>query len=258
MAKTALITGATSGIGASFARFLAHQGYDLILVARDESRLTQSARDLSVEFGVKCEILPADLSTDAGTSRVAVRAADTNSPINVLINNAGFAIKESFLKTEVTAELQLLDVLARTPMRLMHSVLPGMKDRNEGIVINVSSVAGWLAGGSYSAAKAYLTVLSESLHTELAGTNVKVLALCPGFTHTEFHQRAKMRMAGLPNFMWLTADDVVAKAWSDAKAGKAISVPGKQYMFLTAIARIGPRPLVRKLGIKIRIRQRSK
>lgn len=140
----------------------------------------------------------------------------------------------------------------------MHSVLPIMKVRNQGIIINVSSVAGWIAGGSYSAAKSYLTVLSESLHTELAPTNVTVIALCPGFTRTEFHQRGKMRMSGLPQFMWLDADRVVAKTWLDALAGKALSIPGWQYGILTTFARFGPRPLVRKIGINVRVKQRRK
>ncbi len=258
MAKIAVITGATAGIGASFARLLAKEGHDLVLVARDQARLEKGAADLSAEFGIKCEILSADLSTEVGVVLLEKRVSDPKLPIDVLINNAGFAIKESFTKSRLSAELQLLDVLARTPMRTMHSALPAMISRNNGIIINVSSVAGWTAGGTYSAAKSYLTVLSESLHTELSGTKVQVLALCPGFTHTEFHERAKMNMRGLPNFLWLSADEVVAKAWADALAGEAISVPGMQYQILSTLARFGPRPLVRRLGMKIRVKQRSK
>lgn len=258
MSKTALITGASSGIGGRFARLLAREGYDLVLVARDENRLKESADALKNEFGVKTEILVADLSTEQGTRSVEERVADPDRPIDVLINNAGFGLRESFLKSERDSEQQLLDVLVRTPMRLMHSALPSMKERNSGIIINVSSVAGWIAGGTYSAAKSYLTVLSESLHTELRATNVNVLALCPGFTHTEFHQRGKMRMEALPKFMWLEADHVVAKAWSDARAGKALSVPGWQYMIVSSLARFAPRPLVRKVGMNVRVRQRHK
>lgn len=258
MAKNALITGATAGIGASFAQLLANEGYDLVLVARDLTRLQATARNLAERFGISCEVLPADLSLESDIVRVEERLNNLDSPIDILINNAGFAIKESFTKSSLSAEIQLLDVLARTPMRLMHSALPAMMVRNAGIIINVSSVAGWTAGGTYSAAKSYLTVLSESLHTELTGTKVEVLALCPGFTHTEFHDRAKMKMNGLPNFLWLNADEVVAKAWTDALAGKAISVPGRQYQILSTIARFGPRPLVRRLGMKIRVKQRSK
>ncbi len=143
-------------------------------------------------------------------------------------------------------------------MRLMHQVLPGMKARNKGVIINVSSVAGWIAGGTYSASKSYLTVLSESLHTELASTNVKVSALCPGFTRTEFHERGRMSMKGLPAFMWLNSDKLVATAWKQALAGKAVSVPGWQYQLLTFVMRNAPRPMVRKIGMNVRIKQRGK
>ena len=152
----------------------------------------------------------------------------------------------------------MFDVLVRTPMRLMHVILPQMKERDSGTIINVSSVAAWIAGGSYSASKSYLTVLSESLHTELAATKVKVSALTPGFTRTEFHQRGRMKMGALPNFMWLNADDLVAKAWADSQKGAAISVPGWQYIVLSSILRFGPRPLIRKLGMSVRVRQRNK
>lgn len=258
MAKTALVTGASAGIGKSFARLLAREGYDLVLVARDEPRLNEVAVALKNEFGVQSEILQADLSTEAGWQAVKERVSSSESPIHVLINNAGFGIRESFLISDQIAEQQLLDVLVRTPMRLMHAVLPLMKVQNSGIIINVSSVAGWIAGGTYSAAKSYLTVLSESLHTELKNTNVNVLALCPGFTHTEFHQRGKMRMNGLPKFMWLDADSVVEKAWADALSGKALSVPGWQYGILSTFARFAPRPMVRKLGMNVRVKQRRK
>jgi short-subunit dehydrogenase len=258
MNKLALITGATSGIGASFARHLASNGYDLILVARDLSRLEDKAQMLTRDFGIACEILSADLAATGGLLMVENRVASVEKPIDVLINNAGFGINKSFLLSDIEAEQQLLDVLVKTPMRLMHAVLPVMKSRNSGIIINVSSVAAWIAGGTYSAAKSYLTVLSESLHTELKGTNIEVLALGPGFTRTEFHKRGRMQMNTLPNFMWLNADRVVAKAWSDALKGKAISVPGFQYLILSSISRFGPRPLVRKIGMNVRIKQRPK
>jgi short-subunit dehydrogenase len=132
-----------------------------------------------------------------------------------------------------------------------------MKQRNNGVVINVSSVAGYIAGGTYSASKSYLTVLSESLHTELSGTNVKVSALCPGFTRTEFHQRGKMSMKGLPNFMWLTSDYLVEQSWKDAMKGEAVSVPGWQYKLLVFIVNAIPRSIVRKVGMNMRAKQRK-
>jgi short-subunit dehydrogenase len=131
-----------------------------------------------------------------------------------------------------------------------------MKERNSGTIVNVSSVASWIAGGSYSAAKSYLTVLTESLHTELRSTKVKISALCPGFTRTEFHKRGRMKMNGLPNFMWLSAEKVVSKSWRDVNAGKVISIPGWQYLILSSISRFGPRPMVRRIGMNVRKKQR--
>jgi len=254
MESWALVTGATAGIGESFTRLLAENGYNIVLVARDLPRLQERANALEAKFSISTKVIQADLSTDAGCAMIEQYIADNQ--VDVLINNAGFGINKAFTVSQLDAEQQLLDVLVRTPMRLMHAVLPGMKERDKGVVINVSSVAGWIAGGTYSASKSYLTVLSESLHTELAATHVKVCALCPGFTRTEFHQRGRMSMKGLPAFMWLNADKLVATAWKEAVAGKAVSVPGWQYQILTFVMRNAPRSLVRKIGMNVRIKQR--
>ena len=256
MQSWALVTGATAGIGESFTRLLAENGYNIVLVARDLPRLQERATALEAKFAISTKVVQADLATDQG--RGAIEEFIANNQIDVLINNAGFGINKAFTVSELDAEQQLLDVLVRTPMRLMHVALPGMKERNKGVIINVSSVAGWIAGGTYSASKSYLTVLSESLHTELAATNVKVCALCPGFTRTEFHQRGRMSMKGLPGFMWLNADKLVATAWKEAVSGKAVSVPGWQYQILTFVMRYAPRSLVRKIGMKVRVKQRPK
>jgi short-subunit dehydrogenase len=256
MQSWALVTGATVGIGESFTRLLAQNGYNIVLVARDLPRLQERAQGLESTFGIATTVIQADLATDAGCKTIEDFIA--NNQIDVLINNAGFGINKAFTMSQLDAEQQLLDVLVRTPMRLMHVALPGMKERNKGVIINVSSVAGWIAGGTYSASKSYLTVLSESLHTELSSTNVKVSALCPGFTRTEFHQRGRMSMKGLPTFMWLNSDKLVAAAWKDAVAGKAVSVPGWQYQLLTFVMRNAPRPMVRKIGMNVRIKQRKK
>ena len=253
---TALVTGATAGIGEAFARFLAAKGFDLVIVARDQERLNARAAELRAKFNIQVEILRADLFNPGDLQKVQDRLSNADAPIEVLINNAGFGIKDSFLTSNLEDEVRLLRVLAEVPMVLMHEVLPAMVARNSGTIINVSSVASFIAGGSYSAAKSWLTVMSEALHTELSKTNVHVTALCPGFTHTEFHQRGKMKMDGLPEFMWLDADDVVADAWKVSQAGGAISVPGGQYKTLTFLARYLPRPIVRKLGINVRKKQR--
>jgi len=253
---TALVTGATAGIGASYANLLAKEGFDLILVARDLPRLNQVAKELSKRFGVKTQCIKADLTKPSQLARVEKRVADLKKPIDVLVNNAGFGIKDGFTVSNLDKEQDLLDVLVTAPMRLTHAVLPVMVKRNSGNIVNVSSVASFIAGGTYSAAKSYLTVFSESLHTELRGTNVKISALCPGFTRTEFHSRGRMKMTALPKFMWLDSDKLVSKSWKYAKANRVICIPGWQYKILSAIARNAPRPIVRKVGMNVRKKQR--
>jgi len=254
MKKWALVTGATAGIGESFTRLLASEGFNIVLVARDEARLHERAQGLKDRYGADSVVIVADLATESGCAKV--EEFISNNEIEVLINNAGFGINKAFTMSDLAKEEEVLKVLVRTPMRLMHVALPAMKVRNSGVVINVSSVAGFIAGGAYSAAKSYQTVLSESLHTELSATNIKVSSLCPGFTRTEFHQRGRMKMAGLPEFMWLNSDVLVAKAWKDALAGKAVSIPGWQYKLLVGIISVVPRSIVRRLGMNLRVKQR--
>ena len=255
MNSWALVTGATAGIGESFSRLLAAKNYNLVLVARDLPRLHERAAALEAKFGIKTHVIQADLATDEGCLRIEKYILENQ--IDVLINNAGFGTNKAFTMSTLEVEQQLLDVLVRTPMRLMHIALPLMKQRNDGIIINVSSVAGYIAGGTYSASKSYLTVLSESLNTELSATNVKVSALCPGFTRTEFHQRGKMSMKGLPNFLWLNPDRLVEQSWRDALKGKAVSIPGWQYKLLVLIVETMPRSIVRKVGMNMRAKQRK-
>jgi short-subunit dehydrogenase len=247
MAQWALVTGATVGIGESFTRLLASKGYNIALVARDEVRLHERAGELREKYGIQTFVLPADLATKSGVK--SVEKYIQSYEIEVLINNAGFAINKVFTASDLGDEQDLLNVLVRTPMRLMHVILPGMKERKSGTIINVSSVAGFIAGGTYSAAKSYLTVLSESINADLKGSGVKVSALCPGFTRTEFHKRARMKMKGLPSFLWLNADKLVAKAWKDAQANKPVSIPGWQYKLLIAIISITPRGLIRRVRL---------
>lgn len=255
MNSWALVTGATSGIGESFSRLLAANNFNIVLVARDLPRLQERAAALEAKFGISTHVIQADLATDDGCLRVEKYVSENQ--IDVLINNAGFGTNKAFTMSTLEVEQQLLDVLVRTPMRLMHVALPLMKARNNGIIINVSSVAGYIAGGTYSASKSYLTVLTESLHTELSATNVKVSALCPGFTRTEFHQRGRMSMKGLPNFLWLNSDRLVEQSWRDALKGKAVSVPGWQYKLLVLIVQTVPRSIVRKVGMNVRVKQRK-
>jgi hypothetical protein len=252
MKKWALITGATVGIGDCFARLLAAEGYNLIINARNEEKLNERADFLRKSYGADVVVLAADLATDCEKVESYIKGHE----IEVLINNAGFGLNQSFLSSSIEDEERVLDVLVRAPMRLMHAVLPQMRKRDSGIVLNVSSTAAFIAGGHYSAAKAYVTVMSESLHTQMLPTNVTVTSLNPGFVHTEFHQRAGMKMGAIPDFMWLNGDFLVQKAWADAKKGKAISIPGWQYKVLRAIIAIFPRSTVRKMGMSLRTKQR--
>jgi hypothetical protein len=244
---TALITGATAGIGLAFAEVLAEEGADLILVARSSERLEALAQRLSAQHGIEAAALPADLATDEGCRAVMHRLADPSAPIDLLVNNAGFGLNAPFVEGALVEEERLLDVLVRATLRLTHAVLPGMIDRGSGIVINVSSVAGWVPVGTYSAAKAWVTVFTEGLAAELAGTGVTATAVCPGFTRTEFHERADMEVGALPSWAWLEARRVALEGLRAARAGRVISVPSKRYTGLSVTARYTPRPLLRRL-----------
>jgi short-subunit dehydrogenase len=252
MKKWALITGASVGIGDCFARLLASEGYNLVINARSKDKLEERAEFLRNTYNIEVEVLAADLATECEK----VESYISSHEIEVLINNAGFGLNQSFLSSPIEEEQRVLDVLVRAPMRLMHAALPQMRKRNSGVVINVSSTAAFIAGGHYSAAKSYLTVMSESLHTQMLPTNVKVSSLNPGFVRTEFHQRAGMKMGAIPNFMWLDGDFLVKQAWADARKGKAISIPGWQYKVLRTIIALAPRRTVRKMGMSLRTKQR--
>lgn len=241
---TALITGPTSGIGHGFARALARQGHDLVLVSRNADRLAVVAEDLRTQFGVDTITITADLTERSDIDRVSDFLAAHE--VDVLVNNAGFGVKGGFTQTDLVEEQRMLDVLVTAVMRLTHAALPGMVSRGRGYVFTISSVAGWITGGTYSAAKAWATVFTEGLAVELTGSGVRALAVCPGFTHTEFHQRAEMDMDSVSSWMWLNVDDVVDQAFKDARAGRTISVAGTQYKALSALLRVLPRPLVRR------------
>ena len=247
---TALITGATAGIGAEFAHRLAAQGYDLVLVARDQDRLDATAADLKHRFGGAVEVLPADLADRDACAVVEARLADPDRPIDLLVNNAGFGTGHRFTRGELAEEERQLDVLVRAVLRLCHAGVGGMVERGHGGIVNVSSVAGWTPTGTYSAAKAWVTTFSEGLDAELAGTGVRVVAVCPGFTHTEFHARAGMDMTKVPEWMWLDADQVVRAALEGLAGRRTVVVPGRQYRLLAGLARHAPRRLVARAATR--------
>ncbi len=246
--STALVTGATAGIGHAFCRELADRGHDLVIVARNRARLENVSDELRARHSINVEILAADLSKRAQLQRVATRLADRERPIDLLVNNAGFGMSKSFLKGDVADEEAMLEVLCRAVLVLSHAGALSMKDRGRGAIINVSSVAGFFPTGTYAAAKAWVTAFTETLAHELAGSGVSATALCPGFTRTEMHERANLDMSRLPNAMWLEADRLVLDCLEDVKAGKVISIPGVQYKLFAGIAQLAPRTLVRALS----------
>jgi uncharacterized protein len=246
--STALITGATAGIGAAFAHHLAARGDDLVLVARDEARLRHQADALIRTYSIAAEVLPADLSTTEGREDVVRRLSDRQRPVDLLINNAGFTTAQRFVGGDLQAENDALDVMVRAVMELSHAALGPMVERDQGALITVSSVAGWIPGGTYSAAKAWATSFTEGLATELEGTGVRAMALCPGFVHTEFHQRAGIDMAGIPEALWMDAPRVVADALSDLERGRRVSVPGPLYKGVRAGLHVAPVGLVRRIS----------
>jgi short-subunit dehydrogenase len=243
--STALVTGATSGIGLSFAHQLAERGHDVVLVARDRARLENVSDELRAKYGVSTEILVADLADRAETGKVAERLADRARPVDLLVNNAGYALKKRFLDNDVTEEEAVFDVLGRAVLVLSHAAARAMRERGHGAIVNVSSVAGQITSGTYSAIKSFVTVFTEGLSAELAGTGVTATALLPGFTRTEFHQRAKLNMSRLPKFMWLDADRLVADCLDDVAKGRVVSVPGTHYKAIVAGLRFLPRSVVR-------------
>ncbi len=244
---TALVTGATAGIGRSFAHQLAEAGHDLVLVARDRARLEDEASELSARHGVTVEVLQADLADRDQLRRVEARLADPDRPVDLLVNNAGFGLKGRFLDNPVDAETEMLDVLVTAVMRLSHAALGAMAARRSGGIINVSSVAAFLPRGTYSAAKAWVNQFGEWAAAEYRPRGLTVTTLCPGFTKTEFHERMDVSRGSAPDFMWLEADDLVRQALKDHARGKVFSIPGKQYKVIIAATRLVPNRLVQPL-----------
>ncbi|MEO3784848.1 SDR family oxidoreductase [Actinocorallia sp. B10E7] len=244
---TALITGATAGIGAAFARRLAKDGLDLVLVARNAENLAETADRLRGDYGVAVEALQADLADDQGISRVEDRL---RQGVDLLVNNAGFGHQGTFLDVPVEEELRMLKVHCEAVLRLTYAALPGMRNRRKGGIVNVASVAAFFSRGTYGASKAWVVSFSQAVAQDVKDPNVKVMALCPGFVHTEFHERAKMDVSGIPEALWLNADDVVDAALKDLKKGVQVSVPGPQYKAIVGLGKFVPRNLAGRLSSK--------
>ncbi len=253
--RSALVTGASSGIGASCARLLAAKGTDLVVVARQAGRLAEVAGQLRDTYRVGVEVLAADLTDPDACAGVEARLADTGRPVELLVNNAGFGVSGPFARQPVDSAQSQIELNVRALTRLTHAALPGMLERGHGGILNVSSMAGFVLSPDsavYGAAKAFVTSFSESLHAEVRRSGVHVTALCPGFTRTQFHAANGVDASGIPGFAWLESDDVARAGLAAVAAGRALSVPGAQYKVAAQLTRFVPRTVVRTVTERFR------
>ncbi|HYI50398.1 MAG TPA: SDR family NAD(P)-dependent oxidoreductase [Microbacterium sp.] len=250
MARTALITGASSGLGAEYARQLAARGTDLVLVARDRDALGDLADALTAQHGIGVDVLVADLVDAQQRALVAERLADLLHPIDMLVNSAGFGLPLAFERNDIDDEVRHLDLLVEVPMRLMHAALGPMLQRGSGRIVNIASVGGFIPRSTYGACKGWLISFSRWANGRYARRGVTVTAVCPGFTHTNFHERIGIPPGeeGIADWMWLEARDVVAESLRDVARGKAVSVPSLRYKAIIGLTRLVPASLVARAG----------
>lgn len=244
---TALVTGASAGLGAEYARQLAADGWDLVLVARDRARLEVIATATRAA-GVTVEVLPSDLSVRRDTDRVAERLADAKRPVDLLVNNAGFGFATRFEATDVGVLDAALDVMVRAVMLLSQAAARAMRSRGSGAILNVASVAAELPGGVYAAHKAWVKVFTEGLANDLKGSGVTATAVLPGLVHTEFHERAHVAIAGAPGWMWLKPPQVVKASLRAVRRGRVATTPTLRYRTLLVLSHLVPRVLVRRVA----------
>lgn len=246
----ALVTGASAGIGEAFARRLARDGYDLKLVARRRDRLERLAEGLAKDHGIHAEVEVADLSVHADQERLAAAIAG-GPPLDLLVNNAGFGTAGPFAELPPEREVEEVELNVVALVRLTRAALPRMIERRSGGVINLSSLAGFQPmpfNATYGATKAFVLSFTEALYEELRGTGVRVLAVCPGFTRTEFQEVARVDARKLPDFVWMDAATVVDQAMDSLAAGDAVRVNGVLNQIAAAGIRATPRAIVRRVG----------
>jgi uncharacterized protein len=241
-----LITGASAGIGAALAREFAKAGWDLALTARREEPMLALAKDLKQEFGSTSYIIPADLSKPGACADILKRLSKKTSHIDGLVNNAGFGLTGNFIDNEWSAHKDFLTLMLEAPTEMTRLVLDGMVERRFGRIINVASLAGHIPGSRghtlYGATKSYLIKFSQSLNLEMQGRGVKVSALCPGFTYSEFHDVNETRSAvnKLPDWMWMTAEDVAESGFMALSRNRAVYIPGTGNKMIALLARLLP------------------
>lgn len=240
----ALITGATAGLGLEFARQLAASGHGLVLVARNPETLASTAAALQSEFGVIVETLSADLGDREQLAVVEARLSTTDTPVTMLVNNAGFGLTKPFEANSIDDEQQHLDVLVTAPMRLAHAALRRMRHDGAGTIINVASVAAYTPRGTYGAAKSWVLSFSRWANIHYRQYGVTVTAVAPGFVHTEFHERMAARTDNIPEFMWLDAPPVVKSALKAARKGRAVVIPSVRYKVIVWLTGLLPKRLV--------------
>jgi len=237
---TALITGATAGIGAEFARQLAARGNDLVIVARDAVRLADTAAALHHEFGVHVEALPADLLDPEGLAVVDQRLADGRRPIDLLVNNAGYGIRRELDENSFDDEKRHLDIHVTVPLQLSQTAMKSMLARGHGRIVLIASVAAFTPRGTYSAAKAWAVMFARGANLVYRGRGVSVTAVCPGFVRTEFHDRMKVSTEGIPAFLWLQAPQLVRLALRGIDRGHSVVIPTARYRLVAGLARLLP------------------
>lgn len=259
-----LITGASAGIGAAFATALAARGHDLALVARREERLIALADTLQQRHGTQSTILPADLADPAAPARICDELAERGMAVDWLINNAGYGQPGTLVANPWAAHADFIQVMMTAPTELAWRLLPGMRTRGHGRIINVASLAGFVPGTAghtlYAASKAYLIKLSQSLALENGPAGVHVCALCPGFTWSEFHDvtGTREKMNAMPRFMWLTADEVVRQCIDAVERGAVVWVPGRLNRAIKAVTELLPDRLALWLSHRESARYRNR
>ncbi|MCL2652169.1 MAG: SDR family NAD(P)-dependent oxidoreductase [Propionibacteriaceae bacterium] len=243
----ALVTGGSSGIGLAFARTLAEHSADLVLVARDETKLGEVAAQLRAGYAIDVETIVADLADPDAVAHVAARIETDEKPCDVVINNAGIALHASLLDDDLTLQETAMAIMVTAVLKLSNVAARAMVRRGRpGHIINVASASAWINVGNYSAIKAWVVAYTKSLAVELRGSGVTATAVCPGWVKTAFHDRAGVGRPRLPGFIWVDADVVASEGLADALAGRSVSVPSLKWRFAIWVAQHGPALIAEK------------